>query len=294
MTTRYTITVDQDVCRKCGQCVAVCTHMKLEQPDKNAPPQVAEDMDCIACGHCVAMCPTGALSHSEFSPGSVRPLDMGILPDAAQMMEAIRARRSYREFKDEPIPREVLEQVIEAARLAPSAHNTQSTSFIVVQDPEMLKRVVNLTVQFLDGMSRYLRHPIKGRIARLMGGERIRGVMSMLDVFEGVVELAKEGHDLPMLLEAPAWVVFYSSKTAGYGVVNASVAMQNAMLMADRLGLGTFYTGFLLVPTIRGFAMHDLLGLDHDQEIHGALGIGVPRATYKKWPSKRPANVRWI
>lgn len=294
MTTEYKIAVDHEICRKCGLCVEACIHVKLEQPDKTALPVVVDDMDCIACGHCMAVCPSGALSHSEFGPGSIRPLDLELLPDAAQMMETLRARRSYRKFKDERIPREVLEQVVEAARLAPSEHNRQSTSFLVVEDPEMLKRVVDLTVQFLDGMSKYFRHPIKGRIARMMGGDQIRGVMSMVPVFEGVVQLAREGHDLPMLLDAPAWIVFYSSKTAGYGVVNASLAMQNAWLMADRLGLGAFYTGFLLVPTMRGFAMHDLLGLDHDQEIHGALALGVPRVAYKKWPSKRPANVRWI
>lgn len=294
MSTEYRIVVDHEVCRRCGQCVEACIHMKLEQPDKSAPPRVAEDMDCIACGHCVAVCPTGALSHSAFGNGSIRPLNLEILPTADQMMEALRARRSYRKFKDERIPREVLEQVIEAARLAPSAHNTQTTSFVVVEDPEMLKRVVDLTLRFLDGMAKYFRHPIKGRIARLMGGDQVRGVMPMIPVFEGVVQLAKDGGDLPMLLEAPAWIVFHSAKDAGYGKVNASVAMQNAMLMADRLGLGTFYTGFLLVPTMRGFSMHDLLGLDHDQEIHGALAVGVPRLEYKKWPSKKPANVRWI
>ena len=294
MPSEYTIAIDQDVCQKCGLCVEACIHMKLEQPDKNAPPRVAKDMDCIACGHCVAMCPTGALSHSAFSPNSIRPLSMDLLPTADQMMEALRARRSYRKFKDERIPRETLEQVIEAARLAPSAHNTQTTSYVVVDDPEMLKRVVDLAIRFLDGMAKYFRHPVKGRIARLMGGDQVRGVMPMIPVFEGVVELAKSGEELPMLLDAPAWIVFYSAKNAGYGKVNASVAMQNAMLMADRLGLGTFYTGFLLVPNMRGFAIHDLLGLDHDQEIHGALAVGVPRLEYKKWPSKKSANVRWI
>ena len=294
MSTEYTIAIDPEVCRRCGLCVEACIHMKLEQPDKSAPPRVAEEMDCIACGHCVAMCPTGALSHSAFGSDSIRPLDRNLLPTAEQMMEALRARRSYRKFKDERIPRETLEQVIEAARLAPSAHNTQTTSFVVVEDPEMLKRVVDLTIQFLDGMAKYFRHPVKGRIARWMGGDQVRGVMPMIPVFEGVVELAKEGADLPMLLDAPAWIVFHSAKNAGYGTVNASVAMQNAMLMADRLGLGTFYTGFLLVPTMRGFAMHDLLGLDHDQEIHGALAVGVPKLEYAKWPSKRPASVRWI
>jgi len=294
VTTEYAIAIDPEICRKCGLCVEACIHVKLEQPDKSAPPRVAEDMDCIACGHCVAMCPTGALTHAAFSRDDIRALDRGLLPSAAQMMEALRARRSYRKFKDEPIPRETLEQVIEAARLAPSAHNTQTTSFVVVEDPRMLERVVDLTIQFLDGMSKYFRHPIKGRIAQLTGGDFVKGVTEMIPVFEGVVEMAKEGADLPMLMDAPAWIVFHSAKNAGYGTVNASCAMQNAMLMADRLGLGTFYTGFLLVPTMRGFAMHDLLGLDHEQEIHGALAVGVPRLTYAKWPSKKPANVRWI
>ena len=294
MTTEYVIAIDQEVCRKCGLCVEACIHAKLKQPDTSAPPRVAEDKDCIACGHCVAICPTGALSHSAFATGSIRALRADLLPTADQMMEALRARRSYRKFKDERIPHETLEQVVEAARLAPSAHNSQTTAFVVVEDPEMLKRVVDLTVRFLDEMAKYFRHPIKGRIAKMMGGDQVKGVLSMIPVFEGVVEMARSGADMPMLLDAPAWIVFHSSKNAGYGAVNASCAMQNAMLMADRLGLGTFFTGFALAPTQRGFLLHDLLGLDHEQEIHGALAIGVPKLEYKKWASKKPASVRWI
>ncbi len=294
MSTEYVITVNQEACQKCGLCVESCIHAKLVQPDGNAAPQVVEGMDCIACGHCVAICPTGALTHSAFASGSVRPFNADLLPTADQMMEALRARRSYRKFKDEQVPRETLEQVIEAARLAPSAHNSQTTSFIVVEDPEMLKRVVDLTIDFLDGMAKFFRHPIKGRIAKMMGGDQVKGVMPMIPVFEGVVELAKSGADLPMLLDAPAWIVFYSAKNAGYGAVNATCAMQNAMLMADRLGLGTFFTGFALAPTQRGFRLHDLLGLDHEQQIHGALAVGVPKLEYKKWPSRKPADVRWI
>ena len=251
-------------------------------------------MDCIACGHCVAICPTGALSHSEFPAHSVQPLDEALLPTAAQMMEALRARRSYRKFRDKRIPREALEQVVEAARLAPSAHNSQTTAFVVVEDPEMLKRVVDLTIKFLDGMAKYFRHPIKGRIAKLVGGDQVKVVLPLIPVFEGVVELARSGKEMPMLLDAPAWIVFHSAANAEYGEVNATCAMQNAMLMADRLGLGSFFTGFALAPTRRGFLLHDLLGLAHDREIHGALAIGVPKLHYTKWASKKPADVRWI
>ena len=294
MSTEYAIAIDQEVCRKCGLCVEACIHAKLVQTDGDSAPRVAEDMECIACGHCVAICPTGALSHSAFVSGAIRPLDANLLPTADQMMEALRARRSYRKFKDERISREALEEVVEAARLAPSAHNCQTTAFVVVEDPEMLKRVVDLTIEFLDGMVKYFRHPIKGRIAKLVGGDQVKVVLPLIPVFEGVVELARSGKEMPMLLDAPAWIVFHSAANAEYGEVNATCAMQNAMLMADRLGLGTFFTGFALAPTRRGFLLHDLLGLGHDREIHGALAVGVPKLEYKKWASKKPADVRWI
>ena len=49
--------------------------------------------------------------------------------------EVIRTRRSVRSFKPDPVPDEVLAQVLDAARLAPSACNKQPWHFIVVRDP---------------------------------------------------------------------------------------------------------------------------------------------------------------
>jgi nitroreductase len=49
--------------------------------------------------------------------------------------EAIRQRRSIRRFKDEPISDEIIRELLEAARLAPSGSNRQPWRFIVVTDP---------------------------------------------------------------------------------------------------------------------------------------------------------------
>jgi len=49
-----------------------------------------------------------------------------------ELFEAIRTRRSVRAYTGDPIPREHLEQIIDAARLAPSGHNRQPWEFIVV------------------------------------------------------------------------------------------------------------------------------------------------------------------
>ena len=50
------------------------------------------------------------------------------------VIEAIRTRRSVRSYQDKPVEPEKLQQLLEAARLAPSASNSQDWKFIVVQD----------------------------------------------------------------------------------------------------------------------------------------------------------------
>lgn len=55
--------------------------------------------------------------------------------------EAIRSRRSIRKYRNEPIPPEKLETILEMARLAPSASNRQPWEFIIVQDEDSRKRI---------------------------------------------------------------------------------------------------------------------------------------------------------
>ena len=50
--------------------------------------------------------------------------------------EAIKSRRSIRNYQDRPLERELLMRVLEAGRLAPSARNLQEWKFIVVSDPK--------------------------------------------------------------------------------------------------------------------------------------------------------------
>ena len=58
--------------------------------------------------------------------------------------EVIKTRRSVRSFSDEPIPEEVLERVLNAARIAPSGSNRQPTRLIVVKDAAARKALVPL------------------------------------------------------------------------------------------------------------------------------------------------------
>ena len=62
-----------------------------------------------------------------------------------ELMEAIRARRSYRgPFAPTPIPREDLRELLEAGALAPSGCNLQTTCLIGVDDPALVKKLAEI------------------------------------------------------------------------------------------------------------------------------------------------------
>lgn len=54
-----------------------------------------------------------------------------------ELQEAIRKRKSIRDYEDKPVPDEKLMKVLEAARMAPSAGNRQNWKFIVVRDEKL-------------------------------------------------------------------------------------------------------------------------------------------------------------
>lgn len=68
------------------------------------------------------------------------------------VLEAIRTRRSIRKYTGDPVPEEMLNQILEAGRWAPSASNSQPWNFIVLRDKKLRKGIAEVTTygKFLD------------------------------------------------------------------------------------------------------------------------------------------------
>ncbi len=59
-----------------------------------------------------------------------------------ELFEAIRRRHSYRgPMKDQPVPREDLLRIVQAGIQAPSGYNAQTTTFVIVDEPEILDQI---------------------------------------------------------------------------------------------------------------------------------------------------------
>ena len=64
-------------------------------------------------------------------------------------LEAIRKRRSVRDFTGEAIPREDLEKIVDAGRLAPSGYNNQPWDFVVITNRATIEKL-KIAAQWMD------------------------------------------------------------------------------------------------------------------------------------------------
>jgi NAD-dependent dihydropyrimidine dehydrogenase PreA subunit len=126
------ITVDTGLCKRDGACVDVCPSKTLALNEEGFPEEISEDR-CILCGHCVAVCPSHALTHTGLPEEAFLPVPKD-LPTPAMMDGLLMSRRSVRTFKDRPVARETLEELLDVARRAPTASNSQTLHWIVVGD----------------------------------------------------------------------------------------------------------------------------------------------------------------
>ena len=60
-------------------------------------------------------------------------------------IECLKTRRSVRVYQDQPVPREIIEDIVDCGRLAATAINIQPWSFVVVVDAEMRKTIAEMT-----------------------------------------------------------------------------------------------------------------------------------------------------
>lgn len=128
------------------------------------------------------------------------------------VMQAIRERRSVRHYKPDPVRPEDLQAVLEAARLAPSWANTQCWKFVVVRDPETRARLAG---------------------ALNPGNPAAAAITEAPVVIAACAETGKSGYKRgEVTTDKGDWFMF-----------DVGIAMQNLVLAAHSLGLGTVHVG---------------------------------------------------
>ncbi len=285
--------IDPALCTRCGRCVLTCPAGIFTAQGKDIPGLDHPDF-CIRCGHCAAICPQKAIRHVDFPPGSILPLHIEMLPSADQVLEMLRMRRSMRAFEDRRVDPELLAKIIEGASLAPSAHNIRNTEFVIIQDKTLLRRVTEATVAYFAKTARHLRNPIVRALYRMvLSKPEYTGILEFLPEFDLLVEAAQAGKD-PILRGAPCLLICHSEPGLNSPEANAILALHNATLVCQALGLGSVLCGYVVGACQRDKALRELLSVPPNHRVCAAMALGHPRFQFENWIRREIPDTQWV
>ncbi|WP_010478531.1 nitroreductase family protein [Thermococcus zilligii] len=186
-----------------------------------------------------------------------------------ELDEAILRRTSVRYFSDEAVSDDTIRELIKAATRAPTASGLENWLFVAFRSEEARKRAFDLIA---EGMVEYYR-------AVNLPEEKIEKLKN---------RIYEEG-----MYRAPVYIAVFIDRRVRFlkgrefdgvefiwSVESAAMAIQNLMLKAVELGLGTVYIG---VTNFRGIEekVRELAGLDDNYYLVGLIPVGYPREEVK-------------
>ena len=169
-------------------------------------------------------------------------------------LEAIKTRRSTRKFKPQSVEQEKLNQVVEAGRFGPTGGNAQTNRFFVIS---------NATVLMM------LREMVQNAFAKM----ELRD--DLYKSLKNSITLSRKGN-YSFCYNAPVLIVVANKKDYGNNMADVACAVENMMLAANELDLGSCYINQLKWlnedATIRGYL--GTLGLQSDERVYASVAIG--------------------
>ena len=217
------------------------------------------------------------------------------------LKETMEQRKSARAFRREPVPREVLQDVLRGALRAPSWGNTQPWKMTVVGGEALQTMIGESVKRVLAGespspdveMPRHWPSELDRRYKQ--NGKKL---FEALGIERGDQE-GRIAHRLSMfrLFDAPQAIYLHQERTlSAYSIFDAGLLAQNITLLAEERGLGTC---FLAVSVLFPEVIRKHAGIPDTDRILIGLAIGYPeeKAPINRFRSERvPLQdvVRWV
>ncbi|MDL2316181.1 nitroreductase family protein [Desulfovibrio sp. OttesenSCG-928-A18] len=265
-----------ELCRQDGICASVCPAHVIKGPKGMTPVmKPGREDSCIACGQCMAFCPHGAARVDVLPLEDMQPIDRKTLPDASSLDQLFRSRRSTRHYKNEPVPKELLEQLLAATRHAPSAKNRRALRWVLVYEPDMMRAIGDAVCDWLGEMlADAAKAPLLGEAKAL-----VRAWRSGLD---------------PFFRGAPHLALAVTPKGAHWAEADAAIALTYLELAALPHKVGCCWAGYVSTAARMHQPLQSLLGLTENELVSGGQMLGFIALRPTSSAPRRPFPVHWL
>lgn len=287
--------IDRKTCTSCGLCAEICVQRVFLRTAQGVAVNPAQAAACVQCGQCMAVCPTEAVqvtsfAYAEFGPMPTTPLS------ATTLAGFLAARRSVRNYRPDPVPRELLDALLAMAAQAPAGLPPTQLGVTVLTDPTVLARLAPAAFRQMRDLQRAMRLPLIGAwVRRSFGPDGLaileRKFLPLLAEAERA--LAEDGVNM-VTWDAPAVLVFHAPSPGLCNQENAVIAWTYAMLAAESLGLGSCMNGIIQNLLHRDRKLRVACGMPARCCVYGALLVGYPAGRpFRRTIPRAFAQVEW-
>jgi nitroreductase len=174
------------------------------------------------------------------------------------IISAIYERRAVRKYKEQPLTKELVDQLIDAAKMAPSAMNRQPWKFYVL---------TNKTI--IHSLAKEIMHHAIKEIRHITITDAIKATLGFFHFSTIKDYLTGDDH---VFYGAPAVIFITVPKADEWGAIDVGMCAQNIMLAAKAMGLDTCPIGFAkYVSQARDY---HLLNIPDKEEVQLAVIVG--------------------
>lgn len=293
------VSINPELCKACGICGHVCPRhipVTIDNKDKKITIISSDRIElCMECGHCAAVCPTSAIQVEcldEEKYTSVQELDI----ERDQLLSLMKQRRSVRRYKDKPLPREIIDRIIDAAHCSPTGTGRRNTGIIVIDNPDTLAKFSELFYELYEKMEKNLKNPVaRFFIQRSIGNKMMRTLQDfVMPGMHWYIHWYREGKSNEILRDCPVLMLFHSPIDEPMGAENCLISAFHTIMMAEVLKIGTCFNDLIPPACNRIPEMKHLLGLPADREVYASITMGYSKYTFKRIPPRELAEVRYL
>jgi ferredoxin len=293
------VRIDTDKCTGCGICGNVCPRhipVTMLQNDVKTTSISPERRDlCMECGHCVAVCPSEAIQLDGMDPHQFTPVRTLNLR-AEDLLVLMEQRRSVRRYKDEPVPREMLDRIVDACRRAPTGTGSASTGMLVVDKQDSLEALSKMLHELYQDLDKNLKNPIARFMIKRRVGFRLFHTLQdfVMPGMRWYLKWKQEGMGDEILRDCRALILFHSPIFEPMGEANCTISAFHGIFIAEILGVGTCFNDLVPPACNRSKKIREFLGLPMDREFYSSLTLGLPKYKFRKSIPKKLAEVRYL
>jgi nitroreductase/NAD-dependent dihydropyrimidine dehydrogenase PreA subunit len=290
------ITIQRETCNACGLCAQVCPNQIIKKTDSASLSFRQDRLPlCFRCGQCMAVCPTQSIVVEGLSYARDF-FELPQTPCAQSFFDLIARRRAVRNFEDRPVPRDLLEKIVEAISFAPPGFPPIKTEVVVVQDTAVIRQALPHMIDLYDLLLRAMQHPIKRLFVRHSAGAETFHTLETHLVPLLITRLPelKQGTEDTLTRGAPAMIVFHAHRAAENYKADAYIALTYGFLAAHALGLGGSAMDIIPPAIEKSRELRKLFLIPETNQVVAAMILGYPKYRYQRGIKRSLKSVQWI